>query len=316
MSKRFHDKLTELLKSDSRFVDAEGELVPRAVESRAWQIDHDLVRLLLTDTDVKAKFFDEIDGHWIFDINTFIEYVSNKNFLDNSFTRFRNRIGLNIDGKFLRERGEVSLVWPYKDCILEGGQTKEEERRNEIFFSEILAQDEIDRLLDPKVLTGWKRYTVNGEERVRNLRCDDSGTIQENLILRGNNLLAMHTLKHQFRGKVRLIYIDPPFNTERDSFSYNDRFTHSAWLTFMWNRLLVAYEFLSNDGNIFVHVDNNESHYLKIMLDEIFGRQNFVNEIIWHKGREGGSSRSHSRSSSMPTEYQNIVTTQPEVKQG
>lgn len=306
MAKRFSGKLIELLKTDSRFVDDEGELVKAAVIDRAWKIDRGLVKLLLGDPDIKGKFFDEIEGHWIFDINTFIEYVSDKNFLANSYTRFRNKIGLNIGGKFLRERGEVSLVWPYKDCVLEGGQTKEDEKRKEIFFNEILAQDEIDRLFDPKVLTNWKRHTVDGEQKVTEIRRDENGTIRENLIIKGNNLIALHTLKKHFRGKVKLIYIDPPFNTERDSFTYNDSFTHSTWLTFMRNRLLVAYDLLRGDGNIVVHVDNNESHYIKILLDEIFGRNNFVNEIIWFKGREGGSSRSHSKSSSMPTEYQNL----------
>ena len=123
------------------------------------------MRLLLRDPDIKAKFFDEIEGHWIFNTNTFIDYISDKSFLADSYTRFRNRIGLNIEDKFLPERGEVSLVWPYKDCVLEGGQTKEEEKPKEIFFNEILAQDEIDRLFDPKVLTRWKRYTVDGEQR-------------------------------------------------------------------------------------------------------------------------------------------------------
>ncbi|WP_435549939.1 DNA methyltransferase [Desulfobacterium sp. N47] len=306
MAKNFNDKLIELLRSDSRFVDDEDELVKAAVIDRAWKIDRDLVKLLLGKPEIKDKFFDEIEGHWIFNINTFIEYIADKNFLANSYTRFRNKIGLNIDGKFLRERGEVSLVWPYKDCVLEGGQTKEEEKRKEIFFNEILAQDEIDRLFDTKVLANWKRYTVEGEQKVTEIKRDENGTIRENLIIKGNNLLALHTLKKQFRGKVKLIYIDPPFNTERDSFTYNDSFSHSTWLTFMRNRLLAAHEFLTKDGNIIVHIDNNESHYLKILLDEIFGRTNFVNEIIWHKGREGGSSRSHSASSSMPTEYQNI----------
>ena len=288
MSKRFHDKLTELLKSDPRFVDDEGELVPTAVESRAWQIDHDLVRLLLIDTDIKAKFFDEIDGHWVFNLNSFIEYVSNKNFLDNSYTRFRNRIGLNIDGKFLRERNEVSLVWPFKDCVLEGGQTKEEEKRKEIFFNEVLAQDEIDRLFDPKVLTNWKRFTADGEDAVTELKRDGGGTIRENLLIRGNNLLALHTLKQQFRDKVKLIYIDPPYNTGSDSFGYNDRFNHSSWLTFMKNRLDVARELLRNDGMIFIHIDDQEMHYLKVLADDVFGRGNFV-ATIPRKTRSGKS---------------------------
>ncbi len=307
MPKNFHQRLIDLLQNDPRFVDEEGELVKASVIDRAWKIDHGLVKRLIGDPEIKAKFFDEIEGHWVFNTNTFIDYLSEKNFLANSYTRFRNKIGLNIDEKFLRQRGEVSLAWPYKDCVLEGGQTREEEKRKEIFFNEILAQDEIDRLFDPKVLTNWKRHTVNGEEEVMGLRRDKDNTLRENLIIKGNNLLALHTLKKQFQGKIKLIYIDPPFNTNRDSFSYNDSFTHSSWLTFLRCRLLVAYDLLGKDGNIFVHIDNNESHYLKILLDEIFGRANFVNEIIWHKGREGGSSRSHSRSSSMPTEYQNIL---------
>ena len=163
MPKHFHKTLINLLKTDPRFVDNEGELVKAAVIDRTWKIDHDLVRLLLRNPDIKAKFFDEIEGHWIFNTNTFIDYISDKSFLADSYTRFRNKIGLKIEDKFLPERGEVSLVWPYKDCVLEGGQTKEEEKRKEIFFNEILAQDEIDRLFDPKALTGWKRYTVDGE---------------------------------------------------------------------------------------------------------------------------------------------------------
>ena len=139
MAKQFHLRLIKLLKTDPRFVDNVGELLMAAVIDRAWKTDHSLVRLLLADSDIKSRFFDFIDGHWIFNINTFIDYVSDKNFLANSYTRFRNKIGLNIDGKFLRERGEVSLVWPYKDCVLEGGQTNEEEKRSEIFFNEILA---------------------------------------------------------------------------------------------------------------------------------------------------------------------------------
>lgn len=282
MPGRFHEKLIDLLKTDPRFVDDEGELVAAAVESRAWQNDHDLLRLLLNDAEVKAKFFDELDGHWIFNNNTFIEYVSNKNFLDDSYTRFRNRIGLNIDGKFLRERGEVSLVWPFKDCVLEGGQTKEEEGRKEIFFNEVLAQDEIDRLFDPKVLTGWKRYTADGEQEVPKLKRDSDGMIQENLIVKGNNLLALHSLIQQLRGKVKLIYIDPPYNTGNDSFRYNDRFNHSSWLTFMKNRLEAARELLRDDGSIFVNCDDNEQAYIVLLLDETFKRENFVANFIWN----------------------------------
>ena len=289
MTKNFNEALIELLKTDSRFVDDDGELVKAAVIDRAWKIDRDLVKLLLGDPDIKGKFFDEIEKHWIFNMNTFIEYVSDKNFLANSYTRFRNKIGLNIGGKFLRERGEVSLVWPYKDCVLEGGQTKEEEKRKEIFFNEILAQDEIDRLFDPKVLTNWKRYTVDGEQKVTEIKRDENDTIRENLIIKGNNLLALHTLKKQFRSKVKLIYIDPPYNTGNDSFGYNDNFNHSSWLTFMKNRLEVAREIMTKEGTIAISIDQNEIAYLLNLLDELFGKENRKNIITIKRGSVTGA---------------------------
>ena len=124
MPSNFENKLINRLKTDRRFVDDQDELVKAAVIDQAWKIDHALVELLIDDEDLKSKFFDEIKGHWIFNINTFIDYIGDKNFVANSYTRFRNRIGLSIEDKSLRECAEVSLVWPYKDCVLEGGQTK------------------------------------------------------------------------------------------------------------------------------------------------------------------------------------------------
>ena len=108
-------------------------------------------------------------------------------------------------------------------------------------------------------------------------------TITDNLIIKGNNLLALHSLKKEFAGKVKLIYIDPPYNTGNDGFGYNDRFNHSAWLTFMKNRLLVARELLSENGSIWMNIDDNEAHYLKVLGDEIFGRDNFIANVIWQK---------------------------------
>ncbi len=288
MPSNFENKLINRLKTDRRFVNDQDELVKEAEIDQAWKIDHALVELLIDDEDLKSKFFDEIKGHWIFNTNTFIDYIGDKNFLSNSYTRFRNRIGLNIDDKSLQERAEVSLVWPYKDCVLEGGQTKEEEKRSEIFFNEVLAQDEIDCLFDSKVLTNWKSYSVEGEQKPTEIKRDEKDVISENLIVKGNNLVALHTLKQQFRGRVKLIYIDPPYNTGSDSFGYNDRFKHSSWLTFMKNRLEVARELLKDDGIIFVHIDDQELHYLKVMADDIFGRDNFI-ATVPRKTRSGRS---------------------------
>ena len=284
----FNEKLTALLKTHPDFLDDARELIPAAVRDHAWQLNHDLIKLLLTDAEIKTVFFDEIDGHWVFNHNTFINYITDKNFLANSYTQFRNKIGLNIGGKFLRERGEVSLVWPYKDCVLEGGQTKEEEKRKEIFFNETLAQDEINRMFDPKVLTNWKRHTAEGEQNVIDIQRDENDIVRENLIIKGNNLIALHTLKQQFRGQVKLIYIDPPYNTGTDSFGYNDNFNHSGWLTFMRNRLEIAKELLTDDGVFFASCDDNEQAYLKILMDEIFGSKNFITNFVVIRAEGGG----------------------------
>ncbi len=281
MPSNFNQKLINLLKTDRRFVDDAEELIPAAVRNHAWQLDHGLIALLMTDKEIEAKFFDDINGRYVFNYNTFITYISDKNFFGDSYTRFRNRIGLTIDDKFLRERGEVSLVWPYKDCVLEGGQTREEEKRKELFFNETLADDEINRLLDAKVLTNWKRHTAAGTQPVSAIKRDEEGTIRENLIIKGNNLIALHSLKQQFRGKVKLIYIDPPYNTggSADSFTYNNAFNHSTWLTFMKNRLAVAKELLSENGIIAVAIDDTELFYLGVLLDEVFGGQNKIGTV-------------------------------------
>ena len=299
MGKRtFHAKLTALLKSTPGYVGNDsGELLRARLIDHAYQLDHNLIRLLSTDDEIAERFFEEIDGRWIFNYNTFVNYVNRHEFLPGSHTKFRNKILLTIDDKSLTERGEVALVWPYKDCVLEGGQMREKEKRKEIFFNEVIAQDEINRMLHPKVLTHWKRHTETGEQDITEIRRDKNGTIRENLIIKGNNLIVLHSLKQQFREQVKLIYIDPPYNTGSDSFGYNDNFNHSAWLTFMRNRLEVSKELLRSDGVIFVQCDDNEQAYLKVLMDEVFGSQNLVSNsvvVINRGGRDyGGIARTH-----------------------
>ncbi|MDE0013839.1 MAG: site-specific DNA-methyltransferase [Candidatus Poribacteria bacterium] len=291
----FNEKLTALLKTCPDFLDDAGELILAAVRDHAWQLNRDFIKLLLTDDEMRTTFFDEIDGHWVFNHNTFINYITDKNFLANSYTRFRNKIGLNIEDKFLRERGEVSLVWPYKDCVLEGGQTKEEEKRKEIFFNEILAQDEINWMFDPKVLTNWKCHTTQGEQDVTNIQRDKNGVIRENLIIKGNNLITLHTLKQLFRGQVKLIYIDPPYNTkgESSSFGYNNSFNHSSWLTFIRNRLEIAKDLLRNDGLIVIAIDDEEQAYLAVLCDEVFGKVNHIGTVIVQSKPSGRTTDSY-----------------------
>ena len=156
MPQDFYSKLETLLKKDSRFVDQEGDLLKSNVIDCAYKADKKLVELLLSEKEFKSKFFNIVgtglkpvhtNSALVFNINDFVSYIQDKNFLADSYTKYRNKIGLNIDGKFLNERKEVALVWPFKDCVLEGGMTKDDEKRKEIFFNEILAQDEVDKLL-------------------------------------------------------------------------------------------------------------------------------------------------------------------------
>ena len=182
------------------------------------------------------------------------------------------------DGDFISDSREVVLSWPYKDCVLEGGQTKEDAKRNEVFWNEILAPDEINRLTEPKALTAFRRYDSEGEHEVTEV------SMQDNFIIKGNNLLALYTLLPKYKGKVKLIYIDPPYNTGSDSFGYNDKFNRSTWLTFMRTRLELSKALLSSDGAIYVQLDFHQAHYAKVLLDEVFGEENFQREIIWRIG--------------------------------
>jgi adenine-specific DNA-methyltransferase len=273
------DELKQLLQQDERCV-AEGQLLKNKIIELALAIDAGLIKLLLKNKNITKHFFTDVDGVLVFDKIKFQHFVSNKEFLPDSYTAFKNKIGLvNENGDYLSDSREVVLAWPYKDCVLEGGQTKEDQKRDEIFLNEILAPDEIDRLLAPKTFTNFMRYDSKGEHVLRGSEKIDFS--KENLVIRGNNLLALQSLYERYAGKIKLIYIDPPYNTENDSFKYNDKFTQSTWLSFMRNRLETAKTLLSRDGSIYVQLDYNEVHYFKILMDEVMGRDNFQREIIW-----------------------------------
>ena len=269
-------KLTKLIETDDKYI-VEGALNRNLLAEDARKYETGLLNLLQKDKDLKSHFFAETDGGLVFKKDVFLQFISNKEFLPDSYTRYANKIGLGSDdGSLLSGGKDVVLNWPYKDAVLEGGQDKEDQKRSEVFFNEVLAPDQITRLLDDKVFTNWKRYDKNGVHDLDELRNDD------NLLIRGNNLVVLHSLKKSYSNKVKLIYIDPPYNTGKDSFGYNDRFNHSTWLTFMKNRLEVARDLLSSNGSIFISLDDTEVHYAKVMCDEIFGRDNFIASIIWH----------------------------------
>ena len=193
------NELVKLLEANSLYMSDDGSLMKNKVVEAGLALNPELIKLLLEHDGLRRNFFVDIEGLTVFDKVKFQKFIMNKRFLPDSYTSFKNKIGLtNEEGDFLADSKEVVLSFPYKDCVLEGGQTKEDAKRNEVFWNEILAPDEITRLLEPKVLTNFKRYTVDGEKEVTNV------SINDNLIIKGNNLLALHTLKAKYVGKVKI----------------------------------------------------------------------------------------------------------------
>lgn len=202
------------------------------------------------------------------------------------YTQYSNKIGLysNTKGGFIKNSNEVVLSFPFKDTVLEAGMSKEDVGREERFLHLSLDSKDIDTLEEPKVLTNFKYIDKDGEKILDENSdiefFDKNGNLKQNLLIKGNNLLALYTLRQKLAGKIKLIYIDPPYNTGNDGFKYNDSFNHSSWLTFMKNRLEVARELLREDGVIFVSCDDNEQAYIKVLMDEIFLNNNFISTIV------------------------------------
>ena len=136
---KLYNTLEKQLKKEPNYVTDNGELKKWVVINKAHNYDAELIALLLDDKELKTKFFIDIKGVLVFNQSLFIQFLEQKNYLNDSYTAYKNKVGLNLDGKYLKQRNEVALVWPFKDCVLEGGLSREEDKREEIFFNEILA---------------------------------------------------------------------------------------------------------------------------------------------------------------------------------
>lgn len=273
-----YHELEQLLRMNSRYCMDDGTLLKNRIVEDALSLNPILVKLLLGNDKIKAVFFQDVEGVMVFDKVKFQRFVSDTQFLGGSYTMFKNKIGLTDEnGRFISESREVVLSWPYKDCVLEGGQTKEEAKRNEVFWNETLAPDEVNRLTEPKVFSHFKRYDKDGEHEVEHL------TNADNFIIKGNNLLALHSLKKKYAGKVKLIYIDPPYffrkSPSSDTFKYNSNFRLSTWLTFMRDRLECAKDLLQTSGTIWINMGDDGMHYLKMVADQVFGSEHFVGTL-------------------------------------
>lgn len=277
--------------------------------------DEALLSKLFEVDFIKQHFIKEVAGQKLFQIEQLEEAVLYNDYWDTSYTKYENRVGLASKGKFLQDSQDVVLDFPFKDGVLTASMTKEdnEDGYDDAFLNEVIEKDEIDRLFDKKVFVNVKRFGDNQADSVDNgiVSFDEE---KDNLIIKGNNLLALHTLKEKFSGQVKLIYIDPPYNTGSDSFLYNDRFNHSAWLTFMKNRLEIARELLTDDGYIFIQTDDSEQAYLKVLMDSIFGRNQYVNTIsVLFKNIAGASGGGQDKRLKKNIEYITIYSKNREL---
>ncbi|HLR91506.1 MAG TPA: site-specific DNA-methyltransferase [Atopostipes sp.] len=169
--------------------------------------NEELLTEFISNEVLKHNFTIDIAGNTVLQTNKLIDLLEADEYWQDSYTRYSKKIGLTAGGKFIDENEDVVLDFPYKDTILKASMSKEDTdkddlRPNEPFLNEVIAKEEIDVLLDKKILVNAKKYGVNGELEI------DSFDENNNLIIKGNNLLALHTLKEKYAGKVKLIYID------------------------------------------------------------------------------------------------------------
>ena len=266
--KNIYDIVIEILSRNEKYLSEENKLLKTKVYSDIMMMDKELLALLITNENIKKEFFSDVEGTLVFDKQKFAWLIESKEFLPDSYTRYSNKIGLTSNGNFISNKNDVVLDFPYKDCYLQGGQDKDDQKRDEIFYHETIASDQITRMLEPKVFTNAKRYTKDGVEENIEFKEDD------NLIIKGNNLIVLSSLLKRFENKIKCIYIDPPYNTPNavnNTFQYNNRFNHSTWLIFMKNRLDIAKKLLIKDeGVLIIAIDENEQAYLGVLLKELF----------------------------------------------
>ena len=286
--------------------------------------DEALLSKLFEVDFIKQHFIKEVAGQKLFQIEQLEEAVLYNDYWDTSYTKYENRVGLASKGKFLQDSQDVVLDFPFKDGVLTASMTKEdnEDGYDDAFLNEVIEKDEIDRLFDKKVFVNVKRFGDNQTAQhstAQHSTAVDNGIVsfdkeKDNLIIKGNKLLALHTLREKYTGQIKLIYIDPPYNTGSDSFLYNDRFNHSAWLTFMKNRLEIARELLTDDGYIFIQTDDSEQAYLKVLMDSIFGRNQYVNTIsVLFKNIAGASGGGQDKRLKKNIEYVTIYSKNREL---
>lgn len=280
-------KIEEILLTIPKFVSNDNKLLKNKVYESAMKLDEELLNILVKNVETKEIFFKELENILVFDKQNFLWVLNSNKFIPDSFTSFAQDIGLtNQNREFLIDNNNVVLSFPYKDSLVEFDSTDDKEERDEIFYHESIDKQNIETLTESKLLSDPIRHFSDREEN--EIEFDD-----DNLLIKGNNLFALHSLLPRYNKKIKLMYWDILFNTSNDNVPYKDSFKHSTWLTMMKNRLEVAKELLHEEGLIFVHCDKNEDSYLKVLMDEIFNRDHYVTTLAVKSNSISGPKTAH-----------------------
>jgi adenine-specific DNA-methyltransferase len=162
--------------------------------------------------------------------------------------------------------------------------------------------------LEPRIFLEDKSLSYQSAKVITTEEGEANTAFNDNLLIHGDNLLALKALEHQYAGKVKCIFIDPPYNTGSAFAHYDDGLEHSMWLSMMRVRLELLRKLMTDDGSIWITIDDNEAHYLKVMCDEIFGRENYVTSVVWEKA---DSPRNSARQFSSDHDYMLIYSKNP-----
>ena len=198
MKENLSNILEKVLRKNEEYIAEDGKILKTKVSEAAMskdKVNKDLIKLLLSEQKIKETFFIEVDDILVFDKQSFVWFIDSKDFLPDSYTSFKNKIGfVDKNRDYISDNNNVVLAFPFKDCVLQGGQDKDEQKRTEIMFNEIISSEDIRRMLAPKVFTNIKRYTKEGVEENITLQKDD------NLIIKGNNLIALSSILEIYGG--------------------------------------------------------------------------------------------------------------------
>ena len=193
-----YNLLIDALSENEKYV-INGKLNIALIADDTFILDDSIVSLLLKNKKLTNFFFKKIKDIYIFDKTLFFQFITNKQLIEDSFTKYKKNIGLTIRQTPVNFN-DIILEWPYKDCVLEGGQEEDTENRNEIFWNTLIAKEEINNLFSSKVISSAKLITSSNEQK---FKATDKEFFKKskNYLISGNNLIAAHTLKNKFLKK-------------------------------------------------------------------------------------------------------------------